>query len=79
MTVIVIADTIVHAQAIARELSTPNAYPTSPRAIRHYGACRGITATDVLVDDSAWPLSDDVHATVDPCLFASGGRIRRAA
>ncbi|MHA7703410.1 hypothetical protein ACX9NE_26835 [Mycobacterium sp. ML4] len=72
--VAVIASTIQRATLITRRMVQPGVIAMSPRSIRR-GAGRGLTLTEVLVDDSAWPLAPDVRAAIEPCLIASNGGI----
>lgn len=66
MRTLVIADTVPNARIITDNMAGSNAIPLSPRSIR-LGAGRGIVnVTDILVDDSAWPLSDDVLEQLAP-------------
>lgn len=75
MTRVVIANTVDNARSIDRSL-IPSAFATSVRAISQYGAGRGILATEVLVDDSAYPLPDEVQELLD-IWTALGARVHR--
>ena len=70
----VIASTVQRAKLITSGLVQSGAIAMSPHSIR-YGMGRGLTLTDVLVDDSAWPLPDDVREALMPCLMATNGSI----
>ncbi|WP_230021955.1 hypothetical protein [Mycolicibacterium mageritense] len=61
---IVIADTLRHARQIAAQRG--HAIAASPRSIKSYHATRGICVSEILVDDSVWPLADDVLAELAP-------------
>ena len=74
--VMVIADTVEHAKRIGQGLGA-RTVPASPRSIQHFGAGRGFVLDMVIVDDSAWPLTDAVLSEVAPALYATGGEIVR--
>lgn len=59
--IIVVADTVRRATAIGQLTAghRKDFFAASPRSIRNYGATRGIAGvSDILVDDTAWPLDD---------------------
>lgn len=73
--VIIVANTVERARIIAHERGISSTYATSPRSIRQ-GFGRGMSNVDILIDESAWPLPDDVLGIIMPCLL-SGGVFRR--
>lgn len=73
--VMVIADTVDRARSIGNGLGAT--LHASPRSIQHHCAARGFVLDMVLVDDSAWPLSDEVRAELEPALYSTGGKISR--
>ncbi len=73
--VMVIADTLERARSIGKGLGAR--LHASPRSIQHHCAARGFVIDMVLVDDSAWPLSDEVRAELEPALYSTGGEILR--
>lgn len=74
--VIVVAGGVERARVLAEELGIEG-FHTSPRAIRDGGACRGLTADLILIDDTAWPLDEQVHETLASTLLGSGGQMYR--
>lgn len=70
----VLASTKNIASSIARELNIKNAFPLSPLSLN---AGRGVDLAVLLVDDSAWPISEYTKAELLPCLKRLDGYILR--
>lgn len=72
----VIAKTQNLAACLAQELGISKPVLLSPKTILE-GKCRGTHLRTLLVDDSAWPLSEMVQQAVLPCLHWHMGYVRR--
>ena len=75
--VAVIAGTVARAREVAKDKALPIALATSPACIRA-GFGRGLVLSGVLVDDTAWPLADDVREAIELCIHAHSGAIQPA-
>lgn len=75
---IVVATPIARADALAATMGIADAITTSPRAISNGGACRGLSAVDrILIDDTAWPLDEQVQQTLEATLLSGSGYMYR--
>lgn len=72
--VVIVAGTNDRARELANELGLPDARKVSSRSPN---AARGVTADVVLVDDSAFPLRDELRASLAYCLVCKGGSMYR--
>lgn len=76
MKTIVVAERIARAEALSELLGLKSSFNTSARAIKHGGACRGLTNVDLILIDEAWPLDEQVQQTLEATL-GHGGQMYR--
>ncbi|WJR32441.1 hypothetical protein P3F83_18190 [Mycobacteroides immunogenum] len=76
---VVVARTIEKAIELADALGLEyRALFTSPTAVRHAGAGRGIVGAErIVVDAEVWPLDEQVRAALAPLITTSGGHFYR--
>ncbi|OMC46862.1 hypothetical protein A5742_25345 [Mycolicibacterium fortuitum] len=77
MKTIVVAERIARAEALSELLGLKSSLNTSTRAIKHGGACRGLTNVDLILIDEAWPLDEQVQQTLEATLLDGGGQMYR--
>lgn len=76
MKTIVVAEGIARAKAISELLGLKSPFNTSTHAIKHGGACRGLTNIDLILIDEAWPLEEPVQQTLEAVLNRGGQMYR---
>lgn len=75
----VLAPTLGLAQSLASEMGIRQPVILSPRSVS-LGGCRGSNLAALLVEESSWPLTEEVENALLPCLAQDKGyvlRIRR--
>lgn len=75
---VVIARTVEQARTIAKGLAQSGAVALSPRSIIKDGGGRGLIISEVLVDESVWPLDNEVLENIMPACQSAIWWIRRA-